>query len=58
MGAGLLTNFLVGFVFSRAFDYYYSVIGLTAGAIVFAVMSTYYAYHFFKNYDYYYYSAY
>jgi hypothetical protein len=58
MGFGLLTNFLVGFVFSRAFDYYYSVIGLTAGAIVFAVMSTYYAYHFFRHYDYYYYSAY
>ncbi len=55
---GLLVNFLVGFVFSRAFDYYYSVIGLTAGSIVFAVMSTYYAYHLFRHYDYYYYSAY
>ncbi len=58
IGWGLLVNFLVGFVFSRAFDYYYSVIGLTAGAIVFAVISTFYAYKFFKNYDYYYYSAY
>ena len=58
MGAGLLTNFLVGFVLSRAFDYYYSVIGLTAGAIVFAAISTYYAHGFFKHYDYYYYSAY
>ncbi len=58
MGFGLLTNFLVGFVFSRAFDYYYSVIGLTAGSIVFAVISTYYAHRFFKQYDYYYYSAY
>ncbi len=58
MGFGLLTNFLVGFILSRAFDYYYSVIGLTAGSIVFAVISTYYAYHFFKHYDYYYYSAY
>lgn len=58
MGLGLATNFLVGFFFSRAFDYYYSVIGLTAGALVFAIMSTYYAYRFFKRYDYYYYSAY
>ena len=58
IGWGLLVNFLVGFVFSRSFDYYYSVIGLTVGAIVFAVMSTYYALHFFRHYDYYYYSAY
>jgi hypothetical protein len=58
MGLGLATNFLVGFFFSRAFDYYYSVIGLTAGALVFAIVSTYYAYRFFKRYDYYYYSAY
>lgn len=58
IGFGLLTNFLVGFICSRAFDYYYSIIGLTAGSVVFAVMSTYYAYRFFKQYDYYYYSAY
>lgn len=58
IGLGLLANFLVGFVLSRSFDYYYSVIGLLAGSIVFAVISTYYAYRFFKQYDYYYYSAY
>jgi hypothetical protein len=58
IGFGLMTNFLVGLIFSRAFIYYYSVIGLFAGSIVFAGMSTYYAYRFFRQYDYYYYSAY
>jgi len=55
---GLITNFVVGYFFSRAFNYYYSITGLTAGSIVFALVSTYYAYKFFKKYDYYYYSAY
>jgi hypothetical protein len=55
---GLFTNFAIGYTLSRAYYYYYSVIGLTAGAIVFAIISTYYAYNFFKNYDYFYYSAY
>ncbi|MBF0319544.1 MAG: hypothetical protein HQL01_07060 [Nitrospirae bacterium] len=55
---GTLTNFLVGMVASRAFSYYYAVLGLTIGGFVFAAVSTYYGLRFFKRYDYYYYSAY
>jgi len=58
IAAGTFVNFVVGYIFSRAFDYYYAIIGLTAGGIVFAAVSTYYAYRFFRRYDYYYYSAY
>ncbi|MEM2956620.1 MAG: hypothetical protein QW041_03560 [Candidatus Pacearchaeota archaeon] len=55
---GLITNFIIGYILSRSYNYYFSVVGLTAGALVFAIISTYYAYNFFKNYDYYYYSSY
>ena len=57
LGPALLTNFLVGYVCSRSFEYYYSVLGLLLGAIVFAVLSTVYGTRFFKKYDYYFYSA-
>jgi hypothetical protein len=55
---GVLTNLIVGFAFSRIFEYYYAIVGLTAGAIVFMLISTYWAFMFFKNFHYYYYSAY
>lgn len=58
IGLATLVNLLVGYFASRVFDYYFAVVGLTAGGIVFAVISTYYAYTFFKHYDFYYYSAY
>jgi hypothetical protein len=58
LGLGLAADFLIGYIFSRSLDYYYSVFGLLMGAIVFALFSTMYAVKFFKRYDYYYYSSY
>ncbi|MEI6206177.1 MAG: hypothetical protein WCP20_05305 [Desulfuromonadales bacterium] len=58
LGLGLLVDFLIGYVFSRSLDYYYSVVGLLIGSIVFAVFSTMYALRFFRRYDFYYYSSY
>ena len=55
---GVFVNIIMGFFFSRVFEYYYSVVGLTAGSIVFMASSTYEAWQFFKNFHYYYYSAY
>ena len=55
---GVSVNIVVGFIFSRMFEYYYSVVGLTVGAFVFMAVSTYWAWQFFKNFHYYYYSAY
>ena len=57
LGPALLTDFLVGYFCSRSFDYYYSVLGLLLGSVVFAVLSTYYGHRFFKKYDYYFYST-
>ena len=58
LSLGLLADFFVGYIFSRSLDYYFSVIGLLIGSIVFAGLSTMYAIKFFKRYDYYYYSSY
>jgi hypothetical protein len=58
IGWALLTDFIVGYLGSRSLDYYYSVIGLLAGAVVFALFSTYYALRFFRSYHYHYYSSY
>ena len=57
LGPALLTDFLVGYLCSRSFDYYYSVLGLLLGSIVFAGLSTFYGRRFFKKYDYYFYST-
>lgn len=57
VGCALLADFLVGYFLSRSLDYYYSVIGLLVGAIVFAVLSTMYGIRLFKKYDYYFYST-
>ena len=57
LGPALLTDFLVGYLCSRSFDYYYSVLGLLLGSVVFAVLSTVYGTRFFKKYDYYFYST-
>lgn len=56
--AALLVNFFVGFVSSRVFEYHYSVFGLIAGSVVFAVSTGIIARRFFKHLDYFYYSAY
>jgi hypothetical protein len=58
LGLGLLADFLIGYIFSRSLDYYYAVVGLLIGSIVFAVFSTKYALKVFRRYDYYYYSSY
>ncbi|HAV43131.1 TPA: hypothetical protein DCX15_03855 [bacterium] len=56
--AGFVVDFVVGFILSRLFGYYWGVLGLTCGAIVFMVISTLYASKVFNSLDYYYYSAY
>ena len=56
--AAVVVNAVVGFVLSRTLAYWYSVVGLTVGALVFAAVSTRYAMRVFRNLDYYYYSAY
>lgn len=57
IGPALLVDFVVGYLCSRAFDYYYSVLGLLVGSIVFAVLSTWYGIKLFRKYDYYFYST-
>jgi hypothetical protein len=57
LGPALLVDFLVGYLCSRSFDYYYAVLGLLLGSVVFAVLSTYYGHKFFRKYDYYFYST-
>jgi len=58
IGLAVTANVLTGYIFSRSIDYYYSVVGLLVGSIVFAAVSTYFALRLFRNYDYYYYSSY
>ena len=57
IGFGLLVNVVVGFILSRVVVYYYSVIGLVAGAFVFGIVSTWYAWQVMSELDYYYYSS-
>jgi hypothetical protein len=57
-GLVLVVNIVVGFILSRMFAYWYSVIGLTVGALLFAIIMTWYAVKVFRKLDYYYYSAY
>ncbi len=58
IGMGFMVNVIVGFVLSRVVVYYYSVFGLVAGALVFGLLSTWYAWRVMDELDYYYYSAY
>lgn len=53
----VLTDFIVGFILSRTVSFYWAVVGFTAGAAVFAVLSTVLVLRIFSNLDYYYYSA-
>ncbi len=55
--AGLVVNFMVGYLCSRIFALEYATIGLLAGSVVFAIISGIMAHNFFKRLDYYYYSA-
>lgn len=54
----IIVNLVVGFIMSRLFGYYFGVIGLTAGAVTFMLISSIYARRVFQRLDYYYYSAY
>ena len=58
LAPALALNLIVGFVFSRAVRYDLAVIGLTAGSLVFMLVSGYYARRTFRKLDYFYYSAY
>jgi hypothetical protein len=58
IGLGIVVNLVVGFVLSRMFVYWFSVIGMTLGGVVIAVMTTRYALQVLRKLDYYYYSAY
>jgi hypothetical protein len=58
ISAGLVVNALIGFFCGRAIHYSLAVIGLLAGSIVFAAMSTFITHRVMRRLDYYYYSAY
>ncbi|NOY58090.1 MAG: hypothetical protein GXO75_04020 [Calditrichaeota bacterium] len=58
ISVSIVVDLAIGIFSSRQFGYEYAVVGLLAGAIVFAFISTIYARKFFSNLDYYYYSAY
>lgn len=55
---GLIVNFLVGLLLSRMLGYQYATVGLLVGSIVFWLFVIRFGRKFFKNLDYYYYSAY
>jgi hypothetical protein len=49
----LVVNIIVGFLLSRWIDYYFSVFGLLAGAIIFMILSSRQILKVFNNLDYY-----
>lgn len=53
-----IVNIVVGLLLSRMVSYEYSVVGMLAGSIVYAMLTLNSAMKFFKNLDYYYYAAY
>ena len=55
---GTIVNIFIGLILSRSLGYEYAVIGLLAGSIVFWGFVIHFGNRFFKNLDYYYYSAY
>jgi hypothetical protein len=58
MIAAIITSLVVGFVLSRTLDYWWSVAGMAAGALVFSILTSRYVIRVLKDLDYYYYSAY
>ncbi len=58
LAPALALNLVVGFVMSRAVSYELAVVGLTAGSLLFLLLSSFYARLTFKRLDYYYYAAY
>lgn len=57
VGSALLVDIVVGFVLSRWFSYHWAVLGLTAGAITFAITSGRQVWSMLGNLDYYLYLA-
>ncbi|GAB4178780.1 MAG: hypothetical protein Kow00108_14620 [Calditrichia bacterium] len=57
MVLGITANIYVGFILSRSVSYEYAVVGLIAGATVFALVSAIWANRVFKKLDYYYFAA-
>lgn len=55
---GFAANLVIGFVLSRAISYELAVLGMTLGALVFLLVSTFHVSRVFRRLDYYYYSAY
>ena len=53
----VIVNFIVGFVCSRVISYEYAVLGLVFGSLTFLILTGLKARYFFRNLDYYYYSA-
>jgi hypothetical protein len=53
-----IINIVVGLLMSRMVSYEYSVVGMLAGSIVYAMLTLNSTIKFFKNLDYYYYAAY
>lgn len=54
----LAVSITVGIVLSHVYEYWYSVVGLAAGALVFALISFWYAVRVLSRTDYFYYAAY
>ena len=53
-----IINIVVGLLMSRMISYEYSVVGMLAGSIVYAMLTLNSTLKFFRNLDYYYYAAY
>ncbi len=57
LGLGLGVNLVIGFVLSRHLEFWWSVVGMAAGALAFATVTVLYALRVVRRMDYYYYSA-
>ena len=58
LAPALALNLIIGFILSRAVRYDLAVVGLTAGSLVFMLLSGYYTRRTFRKLDYFYYAAY
>ncbi len=58
IGISIFVNLITGILLSRWFGYEFGVFGLLAGGVTYALVSSKYANNFFRQLDYYYYSAY
>lgn len=58
LASGLLASVAVGVAASRAYEYWHAVVGLTAGAAVFALLTSWSAVRLLRRSDYHYYASY